>query len=324
MEMQIGNRRKYLTLSPGDEEWGIVVTTAGFQHVPPRSCYPPDQEHPEGYVFTPKSGRVLNEYQLVYITEGSGYFQSDSVRRQRITAGTVLLLFPGEWHSYAPDSEEGWTEYWVGFRGAGIDRRVNNRFFSPKDPLRKIGPSATLTGLYEDILDFVEREKAGYQQLVSSMALHMLGYIYYKEKNRQYADNGNVELIDRARIMMRNRPGDSLSPEQLAEILGVGYSKFRRMFKDYTGVSPAQYRLQAKLVRAKELLASGALNVSEIAYELGFENASQFSTFFRKREGITPTAFREQIHGSAADAESSGPASDETDVGLERHAGSLR
>ena len=304
MGIQSSNRRKYLTWSPGDEEWGIVVTTAGFQRVPPHSCYPPDLEHPEGYVFTPEAGRVLNEYQLVYITEGSGYFESHSLTRQRITAGTVLLLFPGEWHSYAPDPQEGWTEYWVGFRGAGIDRRVSSRFFGLERPLRRVGPSATLTGLYEDILDFVEREKAGYQQLVSSMVLHMLGYIYYKEKNRQYADNGNAELIDRARVMMRSRPGDSLSPEQLAEALGIGYSKFRRMFKDYTGVSPAQYRLQVKLVRAKELLTSGSLNVSEIAYELGFENASQFSTFFRKREGITPTAFRERMLWCTAGAES--------------------
>ena len=296
MEKQNNNRRKYLALSSGDEEWGIVVTTAGCQYVPPKSCYPPDLEHPEPYVFTPKAGRVLNDYQLLYITEGSGYFESSSFRKQRITAGTVLLLFPGEWHSYSPDNQEGWCEYWVGFRGTGIDKRVKGRFFDPKEPLYKIGMSATLTNLYEDIIDFVEREKSGYQQLVSSMVLHMLGYIYYKERNRQYADSGNVELINRARMMMRSHPGDTLSPEQLAEVLGVGYSKFRRMFKDYTGVSPAQYRLQLKLIRAKELLTSGTLNISEIAYELGFENVSQFSTFFRKREGITPSAFRERMH----------------------------
>ena len=44
----------------------------------------------------------------------------------------MILLFPGEWHSYYPDSETGWDEYWVGFRGVHIDRRVGKTLFYPR------------------------------------------------------------------------------------------------------------------------------------------------------------------------------------------------
>ncbi|MBP9576760.1 MAG: helix-turn-helix domain-containing protein, partial [Parabacteroides sp.] len=51
-----------------------------------------------------------------------------------------------------------------------------------------------------------------------------------------------------------------------------------------------------KLLRAKELLTSTPLTISEIAYSLHFENAGQFSTFFKKKEGVTPSEFRDRTH----------------------------
>ena len=54
--------------------------------------------------------------------------------------------------SYYPDRETGWDEYWVGFRGIHIDKRVEKKFFTKEEPLHRIGLSATIVGLYEDIL----------------------------------------------------------------------------------------------------------------------------------------------------------------------------
>ena len=286
---------RYLTISATDEEWGIVVTTVGYQFIPPGCAYPLSR-HPEKYNFKPQTGRILNEYQLVYITKGSGYFSSQSCKSQKINAGTMILLFPGEWHSYYPDRETGWDEYWVGFRGIHIDKRVEKKFFTKEEPLHRIGLSATIVGLYEDILKFASEEKSGYQQMISSIVLHILGSVYYKEKNNSFTNTYVVDKINEARILMKENIEDPLSPEEIAARLGLGYSWFRRMFKEYTGVSPAQYQLQQKLLRAKELLTSTPLTSSEIAYSLHFENAGQVSTFFKKKEGVTPSEFRDRTH----------------------------
>lgn len=286
---------RYLSINATDEEWGIVVTTVGYQFIPPKGNYPLSK-HPDNYNFKPQSGRILNEYQLVYITKGCGYFSSQSCKIRKIKAGTMILLFPGEWHSYYPDPEEGWDEYWVGFRGPHIDKRVEKRFFTREEPLHQIGISATIVGLYEDILKFSAQEKSGYQQIISSIVLHILGSVYYKEKNNSFTNTYVVDKINEARILMKENIEQPYTPEEIAEKLGLGYSWFRRMFKEYTGISPAQYQLQQKLLKAKELLTSTNKNISEIAYELNFENAGQFSTFFRKKEGVTPSEFRERTH----------------------------
>lgn len=82
-----------------------------------------------------------------------------------------------------------------------------------------------------------------------------------------------------------------MRPEDIARELGVGYSRFRQAFRKATGLSPAQYILQALIGKSKGLLA-GDLPISEIAYSLGFENPAQFSALFRKKEGISPQAYR--------------------------------
>ena len=68
---------RYLQISPRDKSWGLAVTTAGFQHVHPGEEYPLST-HPEGYRFPENRRRVINEYQLYYITRGSGFFESAS------------------------------------------------------------------------------------------------------------------------------------------------------------------------------------------------------------------------------------------------------
>ena len=285
----------YLTISPTDEDWGIVVTTVGHQTIPAGGIYPPSQ-HPDSYAFRPQEGRVLNEYQLVYITRGQGYFSSQSCKRRAISAGTIILLFPGEWHSYYPDGQTGWEEHWVGFRGPHIDRRVEKRFFSKEEPIHRIGVSSTILNLYDDILRFAGEERSGYQQMISSIVLHILGVIYYKEKNNAFSDTYVVEKINQARLLMKEHVENPLRAEEIAMRLGLSYSWFRRMFKEYTGSSPAQYQAQQRLLRAKELLTTSRLSISEIAYALQFDNAGQFSTFFRRRENVTPSEFRERSH----------------------------
>ena len=284
---------KYFNITNNDDAWGIAVTTVGYQLIPPNVNYPRSQ-HPKSHVFSPNNGRILKEYQLIFITQGSGYFESKSVKRQKIEAGTMILLFPNEWHTYEPDKETGWYEYWVGFRGVHIDKRVENGFFSPKNPIYKIGFSSSIVGLYDDIINYAVKEKAGYQQIVSSIVLYMLGTVYYKNKNSAFTDSFAINKINEARAIMRQEIENNISPESIALSLGVSYSWFRKAFKQYVDVSPAQYQANLKHLYAKELLDSTNLNITEIAYKLNFESTSQFSAFFRKKEGIPPLQYRKE------------------------------
>lgn len=291
MKNDASNYMKYLTIGPTDEEWGLVTTTVGKQHIGPQSNYP-IQEHPSDYLFKAQTGRVLYEYQLVYIHTGKGYFESASVKRQEIKAGTAILLFPGEWHSYAPDSETGWEEYWIGFKGKDMDEKVKKQFFSPQEPLLQIGVSDEIVAIYEECMEKVEQERNGYQQFVSSLAQHLLGMVLYRKKNFRPQPSHEDSLIHAACQLMKEQIHHRLSPEDIAQELGVSYSWFRQHFKRIMGVSPTQYQIQQLTRKAKELLACQENSISDVAFLLGFEEVGQFSTLFRKKVGITPRMFR--------------------------------
>ncbi|MGA7903531.1 MAG: AraC family ligand binding domain-containing protein, partial [Terrimicrobiaceae bacterium] len=103
----------YLPQQPPGNIWGCTATSVGFARVKPRTKYPPAR-HPADHHFEWAQGRILQFYQIILISEGSGMFESEHTREPRVVdAGSVLILFPGVWHRYAPDSAVGWAEHWI-------------------------------------------------------------------------------------------------------------------------------------------------------------------------------------------------------------------
>lgn len=284
---------KYLQVSPRDKSWGLAVTTAGFQHVHPGETYPLSS-HPDGYNFPENKRRVLNEYQLVYITRGSGYFESASCSRTRIEEGMMFMLFPGEWHTFAPDPATGWDDHWVGFNGSFIDEKISNGFFTFKNCVFRVGIDERIINTYHEILDIISDERKGFQQMVAGLTLSLIGRVYYEEINHSIGDSYIMRIIKQAKVIMKEDMSGNKSLESIANSLGISYSLFRRDFKKNCGISPGQYRLELKLAKAKELLYSTNLSIAEISNILYFENIGQFSTFFKKKVGVPPLEFRKR------------------------------
>ena len=80
---------------------------------------------------------------------------------------------------------------------------------------------------------------------------------------------------------------------EIASVVRLSPFHFARLFKAATGRSPYRYLLDQRLRRAKDHLRSGDFPVAEIAAQVGFNNHTHFSRAFRKREGLSPTAWRE-------------------------------
>jgi AraC-like DNA-binding protein len=289
---------KYLAINDKDEAWGLSVTTAGFQSILPHALYPP-KGHPSQYWFNPASGRTLHEYQIVYVTDGEGVFRSDLVKAAPLTAGNLILLFPGEWHSYHPKPDKGWNTYWIGFYGNFPDNLIKNYFFTKKEPILDIGFNEQVVDLFNQAIELAKQEKAGFQQALSGITLHLLGMIYYIIKNTLFEDKEIITKIEQARMIMREHPGGEVCLKDIATSVNMSYSWFRKMFRQYTGLSPAQYQLQVKIQKAKALLVSSRKSVKEIAYLLDFESPNYFASFFKEKTGYTPLAFRKISHGKS-------------------------
>jgi len=290
------NYYKYLPLSIEDKNWGLYVLNAGCISTEPAANYP-IIAHPSDYYFNYNTGRILDEYQILYITKGTGIFESDSCKYQHVKAGTVILLFPGERHRYKPNQNTGWDEYWIGLKGDIIDNLVKNSFFRPENPCLYIGFNELIFNLFDTIIEKTKTESTGYQPLISGAALHLLGSLHAALKQNSVEHEDREILVNKARLLFRSNIDKSFSPEQAAEELQVGYSWFRKIFKSYTGLSPGQYSIQLKIEKARIMLSDPNLSVKEIAYTLKFESSFYFSKLFKEKTGLTPTAYRQRAMG---------------------------
>lgn len=286
---------KYLVASSHDLLWGLTVSTVGYDELAPGDEYP-TRGHADGYYFNPEKGRTLNEYQMLYLVEGRGRFRSASVEETSLRAGQLFLLFPGEWHSYCPEKNSSWKSYWIGFKGKNMDDRVKAGFLSKKHPIYHIGYSAEMVRLYKSALKTALDEHPYAQQTLAGLVNHLLGLMYSlaqnKTLNNQYGHN---DLINQAQLRIRESLEDDLTIQQIATELGMSYSNFRKLFKEYTGVSPALYQQDLRLQRAKELLTNTVMSVKQVAYQLRFESPDYFSSKFKIKTGMKPSDFREQM-----------------------------
>jgi len=73
-----------------------------------------------------------------------------------------------------------------------------------------------------------------------------------------------------------------------ASLCDMSEVNFRKLFREFTGMSPVEYRNDIRLTYAKNKLQSGEYNVSEAAYESGFSNLSFFIRLYKKKFGYTP------------------------------------
>lgn len=284
---------KYLPVSKEDENWGLTVLNTGCTHIEAARDYP-YKNHPAHHNFNWKSWRRLEEYQVIYITKGQGFFESESYSQVKVKAGTLIILFPNEKHRYKPDSNTGWDEYWVGVKGAIIDNLLVAGYLSPANPCHYIGFNDSVISLYDLIIEKTKQERPGYQPLISGIVLHLIGNCHAIIKQSALENNEDEVIINKARLLFRANINNPYSPENTAKELNVGYSWFRKRFKSYTGLSPGQYYLQLKIERAKELLTNSNMRIKEIAIELNFDSALYFSKIFRDKTGFSPSDYRDR------------------------------
>src|SRR5215472_13651252 len=98
-----------------------------------------------------------------------------------------------------------------------------------------------------------------------------------------------------ARELLGQLDGSQPTIEALAREVGISPYHFIRQFEALFGVTPHQYRIQVRLDRAKQLLATQRRSVTAVCMDVGFSSLGSFSTLFSRRFGETPSRYRRRV-----------------------------
>jgi AraC-like DNA-binding protein len=285
---------RYLPVSARDRRWGLAVTTVGESRIGQGQPYPP-LRHPEGYAFAWKAGRVLKDYQIIYISRGGGQFESAASGKLTVHSGEMFILFPGVWHRYQPARETGWDEHWLGFDGPTVKTLMRAEFFPRAQPVIRIANEGLCRQLFTEAMEAVKTNQPALQQILAGVTAHLLGLIYSARQTGQVGGDQPLAVVQTAIQFMRTNLAANLDMPSLARQLHVSYSTFRHTFAAHTGMSPLQYLLELRMAFARNLLQETSLPLKDIAEKTGFEDEHYFSRLFRKRVGSAPGQWREKL-----------------------------
>ncbi len=147
--------------------------------------------------------------------------------------------------------------------------------------------------LERDFLDMAE--EAGHPMpsrlYIKSKMFHLLDRIH-RHMYESGLDRTKFGIIRTGILYLEKDTEQKKSIGEIAADCGVSSVYFRKLFREYAGVSPVEFRIRKKLERAAELLSTGEMNVTETAYACGFDDVCYFERLFRSRMNCTPGEYR--------------------------------
>ena len=286
----------YLPYSEEDERLGMLCTTVGINLVHPCVAYPLNVEkHPAP--FRPVAeGRILAEFQMVYITTGKGVFLSNG-KTYDVTPGSLMLLLPGLRHAYKPVFETGWQEYWVGFKGDYFSRLLEKEVLSRDHLFFEIGLYNSILSTFNRIFDEVRSQQPLYQFKACSGILSLIAEILAIERRKEQPNYYQI-IVEKAKCLMESNIYGTINLSNIADQIGISTSRLNEIFKAYTSMTPYQYYIHIKIHKAESLLEQEDISVKEAAFRMGFEDQYYFSRIFKSKTSVSPSDWKKFVSQS--------------------------
>ncbi len=180
----------------------------------------------------------------------------------------------------------------------GIMREVMEDLETPPVPNEDIGLGAFVADLNGPLSECVARlaqllstPKAIpvlYPAIMREISFWLLTGEHGGEVSKLVLPNSRTRRLSEAIQVLRNNFTRPIRIEELADVARMSPSSFHQHFKTLTSMTPLQYQKQLRLLRARHLMTDNNIHVSDAAYQVGYESASQFSREYARMFGTPP------------------------------------
>lgn len=145
------------------------------------------------------------------------------------------------------------------------------------------------------------RGGGGSRVYLEGKALEILGLQCMGEKSLAGGCGASPNLGERERFFavreeLERRHASAPSLADLSAAHGMSVTKLQTGFREFFGTSVFGYLKEYRLRKARQLLDDGAMNVSEVAWAIGYTNVSHFGAAYKKRYGVLPKKYLQSKH----------------------------
>lgn len=250
-------------------------------------------------------------FEMAYVYEGCGKHIGDCPKD--INEGDFFLILPGAQHcTISNEKNAPWVRvcnllanmnYFIEICEMCKKLTGNTEFF---DALTGGKPlclamhddrDGTIINILRAMLNEYASSDASTPYMMKNLFENLLisiNRIYEMEKNGIGIDNKTAKNIHLIKSYIKSHLSEKLTLDLLAAQLHYNPEYFSRYFKKATGKNISEYLISMRINKAKELLKSTDLSISDICNECGYSSVSNFRTHFTNCCGISPKEYRKQ------------------------------
>ncbi|WP_041536954.1 AraC family transcriptional regulator [Pseudopedobacter saltans] len=243
-------------------------------------------------------GRENSLYILLYCIDGIGEVVIDG-HQHVLNIGDFVIIPKLTDYAYYANKGNPWSFYWFYFKDDLS--LINNMldFFYKRNKMAKgnLSYNEERIALFGAIFDNLNKGYSTDNLLILNMCLInflsslVFSFALVKKDQQDKSKNRIEEAID----FMKNRVEGNLTLAELSKMTSLSNSQFSHLFKETTGISPLEYFNQLKIKRAARYLENTGLQMKQIAYKVGIQDAAYFSRLFTKIMGISPIKYKQSL-----------------------------
>ncbi|MCY9552490.1 AraC family transcriptional regulator [Paenibacillus apiarius] len=131
---------------------------------------------------------------------------------------------------------------------------------------------------------------------VKELFLSIMHQVLLGCRHRESGSSPSKRVIEEAIEYINGHYMNPLTLDELAELHAMTPKRFSYFFHKYTGYRPIDYLINYRMERASELLKAGNFPVRDIAVSVGYANPLYFSRVFKKKFGVSPSAYISKLN----------------------------
>lgn len=252
-----------------------IVNVTPYSDVNPVECG--SEVCNPGHFFGPA---VRTYWLLHFVVSGKGTFQT-SKSTYTLVKNQIFIIRPYEINTYTADTNDPWEYIWIGFR-AGIT-------LPPAFTMHDTVYAPELLRVFREALN--APEKYNYEAFLCSRIWEIISFMSAEETPSEAFEM----YIRPALNIMETEYPNGIKVNDIAERLHINRSYFSSLFNEVVGKPPHEYLTELRMEKAIKLMRSNNYSITVTANSVGFSDVFAFSRAFKKRYGISPSDFKQQI-----------------------------
>lgn len=255
--------------------------------------------------------RRFEAYDLIICARGALYMEEDGVAYE-IGEGMMLVLEPGKSHRGYRPTEAETKVYWIHFRFPPSAEPILKEKHGWLQPLLQVTDQDTepapavveipkFGGVDLRILEPLLKEMIALHQVLTrqrAFELHvLLGQFFLQLQSGMRRGSSQARsylLSEQVASYLHDHLAEPFDAGEMERELHYHFDYLARCLKQYTGMSPLQYRHHLQIERAKRLLAHSELPLAMIGEQCGLQDQNYFTRLFKRQTGRTPGEYRRQ------------------------------